>query len=180
MRTPMLAFAIAAATLVAGCATPARIDQMTLSASQVGQVTVPAALKGNVAIRDVTGGSETNPLWISDVGSPEFARALEESLRAVGMLQPNRQAGRFFLTAHLQKMDKPYVGFALTATASVDYTLTERASGKDVFRRVIETPYTAKMGEAFAFNDRLKLANEGAIRENILRLIDEISRLPLN
>lgn len=180
VRGSLVVATIAVAGLIAGCATPARTDQMVISASQVAQTTVPAALKGNIAIRDVTGGSDTNPLWMSSVGSAEFERALEESLRAAGMLQPNRQAGRYFLTAHLQKLDKPFLGFDMTVTATVDYVLTERATGKDVFRRVLETPYTAKVSDAFIGAERLKLANEGAMRANISRLIEDLSRLPLN
>jgi len=41
----------------------------------------PEVLKGNVALRDVTGGRETNPMWVGNVGSSEFEGALAGSLR---------------------------------------------------------------------------------------------------
>lgn len=150
---------------------------MIAEPSIANRIAAPSALRGNVAIRDVTGGRETNPMWVSNVGSAEFEGALVGSLRSAGMYSVNRQASRFFLTAHLQELNQPFLGFEMTVTATVNYTLTERATGKDVFARTISTPYTAKLADAFYGPERLKLANEGAIRANIARLIDELMAL---
>ena len=46
-----------------------------------------------------------------------------------------------------------------------------------MFEQAITTPYTAKAGDAFPGVERLRLANEGAVRQNITRLIDELARL---
>ena len=69
------------------------------------------------------------------------------------------------------------MGFDMTVTATVRYSLIERISGREVFSRSIPTPYTAKMGDAFVGSERLKLANEGAVRKNIEELIAELLRL---
>ena len=185
MRTTLpaglaVALLLSVAVLAAGCAAPARTDQMAIGAGAAGVATVPAALRGSLAIRDVTGGGETNPMWMSKVGSAEFARALEDSLRAVGMLAPNQQASRFLLVAHLEKLDQPMLGLDMTVTATVSYQVFERATGRDVFRRQLATPHTATVKDAFIGTERLRLANEGAIRANIMRLIDEVSRLSLD
>jgi len=163
---------------LSGCASPARVDQMVTS-GQPAQRVAPTALRGNVALNDVTGGKETNPMWVSNVGSSEFSQALEGSLRTVGLLAPNRQAGRFTLTAHLQSLEQPMFGLDMTVTASVNYVVVERATGKEVFQRTIAPPYTAKWGDAFVGVERLKLANEGAIRTNISQLIDELFNLKI-
>lgn len=164
--------------LVAGCASPARVDQMATS-GQPTQRVAETALRNNVAIKDVTGGKETSPMWKSNVGGGEFMLALEESLRNVGLLAATRQSGRFILTAHLQSLDQPMFGLDMTVTASVNYIVTERATGKDIFQRTLTVPYTAKMGDAFIGVERLKLANEGAIRTNIAQLIDELFLLKI-
>ena len=174
-----LAIAIVTAFLVAGCASPARVDQMAAS-GQPAQRVAETLLRNNVAIRDVTGGQETSPMWKSNVGNGEFNLALEESLRNVGLLAPNRQAGRFTLTAHLQSLEQPMFGLDMTVTASVNYVVVERASGKEIFQRTVAVPYTAKLGDAFVGVERLKLANEGAIRTNISQLIDELFRLRID
>jgi hypothetical protein len=174
-RTALLVFIV----LISGCATPARVDQMTVS-GQPTQRVAETPLRDNVAVRDVTGGQETNPMWKSNVSSGEFALAIEGSLRTVGLLALNRQAGRFMLTAHLQSLEQPVFGLDMTVTASVNYSVVERATGKEVFQKTVVAPYTAKFGDAFVAVERLKLANEGAIRTNISQLIDELFRLKID
>lgn len=164
---------------IAGCATPARVDQMAVS-GQPSQRVAPTPLRNNIAVGDVTGGKDTNSMWVSNVGGNEFSLALEESLRNVGLLAANRQAGRFTLTAQLRSLDQPMFGLDMTVTASVNYVVVERASGKEIFQRTVAIPYTAKMGDAFIGVERLKLANEGAIRTNISQLIDELFMLKID
>ena len=68
----------------------------------------------------------------------------------------------------------------MTVTASVNYIVSERATGKEVFNRTVAVPYTAKFGDALMGVERLKLANEGAIRTNISQLIEELFRLKID
>ncbi len=131
-----------------------------------------SSLKANIAVRDVTGGRETNPMWASQVSSSDFERALEASLRDAGLLSGGKPLGQYQLIAHLKALDQPLIGASLTVTSTVQYTLVERASGKDVLSRTIVAPYTAAWNSAFAGVERLKLANEGSIRESIRQLID--------
>jgi outer membrane murein-binding lipoprotein Lpp len=171
--------AVTAVVLLSGCATPARVDQMTATTTRTVAATIPEALRQNIAIKDVTGGQETNPLWTSQVSSAEFERALEASLRVADLGQINRQAGRFTLTAQLGKLDQPFVGISMTVTASVLYILVERSTGKTVWQNTITTPYTASFGDAVIGVERLKLANEGAVRTNITELINQLLQLRL-
>jgi len=177
MRSGLILFALAAAIQLSGCATPARVDQMTVTAQGIPTAPMPEALRQNVAIKDVTGGQETNPMWTSQVSSAEFERALESSLRGANVLQPNRQMGRFTIAAYLGKLEQPFIGIDMTVTATVTYTLVERSTGKTAWERTIITPYTAKFGDALLGVERLKLANEGAVRSNIAELIGELFRL---
>jgi len=167
-----------AAALVAGCAAPARLEQMQVDTS-LAQRTAAAAspLAATVAIKDVTGGSSTNPMWLSKISSSEFERALEASLRTAGLLAANRQAGPYTLVADLISLDQPYIGVSLTVTVTVKYWLVERTSGKTVYEKTIATPHTAAFGDAFIYSERLRLANEGAMRANISRLIEELIAL---
>ncbi len=173
----LAAIVLIASMLLAGCATPARVDQMTVAPATMAVAAAPEALRQNIAIKDVTGGQETNPLWTSQVSSAEFERALEASLRGANLLQANRQAGRFTLTAQLGKLDQPLIGINMTVTASVLYILVERSTGKTVWQETITTPYTASFGDALLGVERLKLANEGAVRTNIADLIGKLVRL---
>lgn len=178
LRRALLVGGLAATALVTGCATPANSVNMVVRAGDAtaARSATPEALKAAVAIRDVTGGKETNPMWVSNVGNSDFERALEDSLRSVGMLAANRQSGRYQLVAHLEKLEQPFLGFDMTVTAAVAYTLIERSSGKTVWQKSIATPYTAKVGDAFVGTERLRLANEGSVRQNITQLIGELQQ----
>jgi hypothetical protein len=94
-----------------------------------------SALKANVAIKDVTGGTETNPMWTSKVSSQDFEQALETSLREAGLLSAGRPMGKFQLQAHMQKLDQPLMGASMTVTSTVQYTLIDRTSGKEIASR---------------------------------------------
>lgn len=180
MKKSLLVLAsIVFAGLMSGCASPARIDQMTASASPQQRI-APTALRTNIAVRDVTGGKETNPMWMSNVGNSEFEQALEASLRDAGLLSAGKQAGKYMLVAHLENVDQPMAGFSMTVTATVSYSLVERATGKEVLNRRVSLPYTASMGAAFSGTERLRIANEGAIRTNITKLIDELFALRID
>jgi hypothetical protein len=167
------------ASLLSGCAAPARIDQMTASVSPQQRI-APTSLRTNIAVRDVTGGKETNPMWVSNVGNSEFEQALEASLREAGLLAPGKQAGKYMLVAHLENVDQPLAGFNMTVTATVSYSLVERATGKEVLQRRVSLPYTATMGAAFSGTERLRIANEGAIRVNITQLINDLYALKID
>lgn len=173
--------ALSAAILLVGCAAPARIEQMQVNNSmEVRTAAAKSELKDNVGIKDVTGGKDTNPLWVSNVSSSDFERALEASLKDAGLLSANRQGSKYTLTAHLMKLDQPFIGLSMTVTATVKYTLVDRASGKTVLERDVAVPYTAGVGDAFIGTERLKLANEGAIRSNITQLIGDLVALKVS
>ena len=178
LRRFQLFAAVAVSFVLGACATPARVEQMQIDTPMAARVAIASsALKESIAIKDVSGGGETNPLWMSKVASADFERALEASLRSAGLAALGRQAGRFQLTAHLQKLDQPFAGFSMTVTATVEYTLIERATGRDVFKQTIAASHTASVSDAFVGVERLKLANEGAARGNIQKLIEALSQL---
>ena len=157
---------------------PARTDQMQVSSSlQVRTAASQSELKENIGIKDVTGGKDTNPMWVSNVSSADFERALEASLKDAGLLSGNRQGSKYTLTADMKKLDQPLFGASMTVTATVKYTLVERATGKAVFERDVAVPFTAEWNAAFLGTERLKLANEGAIRSNITQLINDLVAL---
>lgn len=145
--------------------------------TSAAQRTAVAPLKENIAVDGVSGGKETNPMWTSNVGNVEFEQALEASLCEAGLLSAGKQAGKYKLVASMEKVDQPLMGFNMTVTATVNYVLTERATGKQVMSKRVALPFTATVSDAFAGVERLRLANEGAVRVNIGSLIEEIAKL---
>jgi hypothetical protein len=141
-------------------------------------LTVPAGLRGQIAVKDVVGGNNTNPLWISDIDSSAFERALGASLRNYGLASAGRQSGRYLLEATLKTVDKPIIGFSLTVTTTVGYDLIDRASNQSVWTRTVTRSYTASATDAFIYNNRLTLANEGSAKTNIQGFIEELLQSP--
>ncbi len=168
-----------ALAILAGCAAPARIEEMSIQASSLPSQNSP--LRKSVAVTEVTGGRETNAMWSSQISSESFRRALELSLRNVGLSDPLIAANKFQLTADILQVNQPLMGIDMTVSAHVRYSLTEVATRREVFSKVITANYTAKFSDAFAGAERLRLANEGAAKANIQMLTDELLRLtPLN
>jgi hypothetical protein len=176
-RLTVLSLAFAAALALGGCATPARVEQMIAQPAPASAPLASPAMRGNIAVRDVTGGKDTNPMWMSNVGTSAFEGALEQSLRAAGLLSENRQGGRYFIIADLVNLDQPYFGASMTVTATVRYTLVERSTSQSVYSKSIVAPYTAQWNDAFVGTERLRLANEGAIKANITKLMDDLLQL---
>jgi hypothetical protein len=61
----------------------------------------------------------------------------------------------------------------------VNYKLVDAQSGATVWSKVIDSQYTASPGDAFAGVKRLRLANEGAARDNIQQAIGAMAALKL-
>lgn len=127
----------------------------------------------------VTGGRNTNPMWTSQVSSEDFRKALEESLLRYGVFSRVIQntSANYRLSVALLDLKQPLVGFNMTVTAHVEWTLTDNQSRRVLWHQITDTPYTARVGDAFYGVHRLELANEGAIREAIKTGIQQMSEL---
>ena len=164
-------------TILTGCAAPASIDRMSVSLPI--SKTNPA-LKNNIGVSDVTGGRETNPMWTSQVSSEGFRSALEKSLENTQMLSKIVSAGKYQLTADLSRLDQPFIGLDMTVSATVRYSLVETKTRKEIYTRVIQSSHTASFSDSVLGPERLKIANEGAIKNNIQVLIEDLSTLKPN
>ena len=178
---PMLtgAASLTLASLLGGCAGPARGDRMAAIATPQQRMVI-TPLRNNVAVLDVSGGQASNRLWASKVGNSEFSQALAMSLGDAGLLAPSAPAARYTLSARMEQLVQPMTGINLTVTASVSYSLVERATGKEVFRRTETVPYTAPFGDTFGAMDRMRLANEGAVKANIASVVEDLLALPFD
>ena len=154
---------------LAGCAGEARTSAMVVDVDERTLIAEDSQLFRAVAVEGVSGGEETNPMWNSEVGDPEYEEALRLSLANHAMLADGD--GRFALTAELLEVDQPILGFDVTVTSVANYRLIEVATGETVFEETVTTPFTADFSSTFYGVERLRLANEGAMRENIRAFI---------
>lgn len=171
-----LLFAGVFAVVLTGCASSAKIEGMTVNDPQAQVLQFDQSLHHNLNLAEVNGGEKTNPLWTSEIEGSDFRAALSQSLDNAGLLSTS-SAAPFALRANLLKVDQPLFGLDFEVTAEVEYTLIENASGKVLLREKLRTPFTAGVGDSFVAVKRLRLANEGAAKENIAALLKRLSEL---
>ncbi|HEX3498674.1 MAG TPA: hypothetical protein VHT04_05070 [Stellaceae bacterium] len=148
-----------------GCASGARTDAMAVAVSPDTVIGNASKLRGAVRVDRVSGGAETNPLWHPNVSTDNFRAALGESLTRNGMTSSGQ--GSYLLNAELVSLDRPLAAFDTTVTAKVHYTVVATGSQAIKLDETIETPYTVKFSETVYGPERFRLANEGAMHDNI-------------
>jgi hypothetical protein len=163
--------------MAGGCASSARMTQMTVTTPDAARHAAATPLRDNVTVKDVSGGDKTNPLWKSEIGNDEFRGALESSLKSAGLLEGRKGGGKYALSAKLTGVDQPLFGFNTTVTTHVAYVLTDTATGKALLDESVSAEFTAKVSDAFLGVKRLQIANEGAARANIAQSIEKLLRL---
>ena len=169
----LLVFAIGALALSA-CASPAKMQNMVVAHQSVMSAAPSSPFTNAFNIAHVDGGETTNPLWTSEVDNTAFRGALRASLEQNDLLAHASSSSKFDLFATLASVNQPLVGLDMTVSSNVNYRVVERTTGVNWFEEVIFASYTATFSDAFLGVERLRLANEGSIRENIKEFIKRL------
>ena len=159
---------------LSACAIPAKPENMTVTAPTLERWQDPG-LANAVYLDEVRGGEPTDPLWTSEVGNEEFRQALADSLRKRGYLSETPEGSAYLLRANLLGVSQPIFGFEFEVTTHVNYELIVKESDAPYMLETISAAYTADMGDAFFGVQRLRLANEGAIRANIEAFLEKLA-----
>jgi hypothetical protein len=150
------------ALALAACATQ---GAMTVNS---GAITNPVAkYKDAMAVRTVTGGQAMNILTMPGVSNEPLKAALESSLAANGY---SARSGppKFQIDAEIQNLDQPLIGLDMDVTAAVTYKVSSATTS-------VVYPISAKATATFSDSpiaaDRLRVANERAMQENIKQFL---------
>jgi hypothetical protein len=178
-RTPFLVpsvFVLIMAVFACGCASPAKVSRMRAQA-----VLVPREQPFSVGV-EAQGGKETNPALNSEISNDSFAEAIRNSIIKFGVFRSvvTTDNGDYLLKAQIFDDEKPMFGLDMTMKMSVDWTIIHTSTQKIVFETTTYKSFTATMGDALVGITRLRLAEEGAARENIEDGLNQISQLKLN
>jgi hypothetical protein len=178
-EAPMIRLLVAMLLLagLGACAMPATYTSMVpeLASADLGPGPAPS-YRGAITVAPVSIGTDTSAPWTSQIGSTEFQDALVRTLMLANLASP--QGGRFRLEATLLGLDRPFAGFAMTVTASVAYRLTDTATGAVVYQETRTSLGTATLNDAILNANRLRMADERALRANIRKLIQDLYALP--
>lgn len=153
-----------------GCATPATSQAMTVSSVDAGMPN--PALRGALKVAAITGGKETSPLWKSQVDNAAFRKSLEDSLANSGYLAAPGAPARYEVSAELLSLDQPFLAFTMNVQSKVNYRLVGQGVDK---RYPIEATGTATTSDAFVGIERLRIANERSILENIKAFLRQLA-----
>lgn len=160
-----------AASALAACATAAKPQEMVVAPAPTAKA-FPQSLQHAMCVRTVTGGEKTNPLWASKVDNQSFQTALASSMDNAGLAAPATGCS-FPVDVNLLGLSQPIAGFDMTVTSHVNYKVYD-SSGQPLVLATIDAPYTANFSAAFVGVERLRLANEGAIRTSITQFFDKL------
>lgn len=164
--------------VLSGCAKPACHQNMVISNAEMlkfcSDSKKETKFQNHIAVEMVTGGKETNPLWTSMVNANEFKQALAKSLDNARLYHSDQKTAPYRLEASLNKLDQPLIGLDMTVTCHATYRIFNNKTNKVVYEKTLKTPYTEKFTNAFLGTERLKMANEGAVKANIKGLINDL------
>ncbi len=156
--------------LLAACAQPADPTRMTVAPVTGTDSGYPPQFTRAGCVRNVTGGEETNPLWVSKLGDADFSKALSGSMTAAGLIG---DLCAFPVDVNLLGQSQPAIGFDLTVTAHANYKVYDK-NAQPVLLETITAPYTAGFSESPIAVIRLQRANEGAVRESISQFLRKL------
>jgi hypothetical protein len=148
---------------LAACATP---QAMTV----VGVANANPKYRNAIAVRNVSGGQAMNVLTMPGVPNEPLKTALENSLAASGYLA---QSGtpKFYLDAEIHNLDQPLIGLDLAVTADVTYKISGAGGTADY---PIKSTAKATFSDSPMAADRLRIANERAMHDNIKLFLEKL------
>jgi mRNA-degrading endonuclease toxin of MazEF toxin-antitoxin module len=167
LRRVTIAFCLCAGgAVLAGCATPAGMTVAPVAAEKGNP-----KYKNSIAVRNVTGGKMMNALTITQVENDVFKSALESSLAAYGYLTTGK--AKYHVDVELGELDQPLIGVEFNVKSTVTYKLAGPDGAKTY---PITATGTATMSDSVVGADRIRIANERAMQENIRSFLQQMSR----
>lgn len=166
----------AAALLLGGCAAPAHKENMSAAPSAVTN-----KFPYTVQV-DTRGGSDTGAMDSSNISNADLKSAIESSISQSGLFKSvvqGKNGGDYELSVSVTQLDKPVFGAAFTVTMEAGWTLVKASDKSVVMRKAIRSQHTAQMSDSLIGVTRLRLAVEGAARNNITEGMKAISDLKL-
>lgn len=127
----------------------------------------------------VGGGQETSSIGKSQISDTAFAEALSNAIISSKVFSSviKGNGGDTILTATIFNIDQPSFGFSFTVKMEVGWTLKRANTGAILWQESIRSEHTATTSDALAGVARLRLANEGAAKNNIAEALRKISAL---
>ena len=173
-----LLLAVLAAGAITGCATSSPATRAGMTPQDM-PVHGPQPYSIRVEAR---GGRETDPKGPSQISNEAFALAIADSMEKSRLFSKVVRKGHadYQLRVSIVKLEQsPPTGFSMSAVMEARWTLSRTGTGKSVWADTIQSSDTASAIASRKAVTRMRLATEGAARENIKQGIEQLSRIEL-
>lgn len=147
----------------------------------VTTVAYDARHEGTVGI-SAAGSTDSSSSIASDVPTTALEEALTTSLTSSGLFEavvPVHSAD-YLLAVMVVSVDKPMIGFDMSVTSELAWSLTRLSDNKTVWSESIRSTATKGMGDELVGASRVRAAVEGSIQNNIRQALQTIAMLELS
>lgn len=174
LRATIIAASVTGLLLLGGCAAPAQHTAMVPVSLQVAK-----HHQKSVAVT-VGGGSETSAAGKSQVSDAELKLAVISAINQTKTFSSVvDKSGDYILDVAIFSVTQPSMGFSFTVGIEMGWTVKRVDTGAVIWQEAIKSEHTTGATEAFAGVTRLKMATEGAVRNNVAKGITKLSALSL-
>ncbi|MDO9597940.1 MAG: hypothetical protein Q7J47_09480 [Azoarcus sp.] len=166
---------LAAVVGLAGCASSAN------RAAMVPGDLKPAKQHAHSVAVKTSGGSPTGAMDSSNISDEDLKAAIEDSIvqNKVFNSVVQGKAADYDLMVSIVHLNKPMFGLSFTVELEATWVLVKQSDRSVVFKRSVKSSHTATFSDAAVAITRLRLALEGAARNNIEQGLTAISALSL-
>lgn len=129
----------------------------------------------------VGGGSETSAMGASKIADEDFAKAIQQAIADSGLFAKSEVngSGDYRLDVQIARLQQPMFGASFTVVLETTWRLSRQSDNAILWEKPVVTNFTANMSDAFVGVTRLRLATEGAARNNINDAITQIGAIAL-
>lgn len=134
--------------------------------------------KINESVAIIVNGGSDDDISISNI---TLKKALVESIIKSRLFKGVVLGGGadYQLEVSILSLEQPPAGLTFTVKVEAGWMLRRFDNSKIIWQEAILSEHTATVSDAFAGRMRLQLAREGAVRENIYKGLNKISKLNL-
>lgn len=167
----MLAAALAV-SILAGCASPASRESMSLPSFVTKQ-----QFNKTVNVL-VSGGSDTGAMESTNVSDQEFQAAIEDAINKSKLFKEVVSSNPDLnLEVNISSLSKPSFGFTFEVQMETGWVLSRKSDNSVLMKKSIKSTGKATTSDAIVAVTRIRMAVERAAQDNIAQGLNAIAAL---
>lgn len=169
---------VTAALVLSACASPAIVQNMIVNPEVVKTNSASPHFEEAIAIAQVKRNTKTNtnPILNSKIDEAAFQRALSASLKNNGLHADDESSTKFDLFVYIESFKQPLFGRDYKVTSNIRYKVMEKKTDIIWYEDLISASHITPYSKNGLPVGGMRLANEGAIRENIKKFLISLSK----